>query len=84
MEKCKCIVSKLAFVLVIVGALNWGLVGVGMFMGVAGGYNLVSMIFGSMPMVQAVVYVLVGVAAVVKLIGCKCAKCKACMAESAK
>ena len=45
------------FWLVIVGALNWGLVG--LF-----GLNLVNVVFGSMPMVENLVYVLVGVSAV--------------------
>ncbi len=44
-----------SFVLVIVGGLNWLLY--------AFGYNLVSMIFGSMPGVEQAVYVLVGLAA---------------------
>ena len=46
-----------AFLLVIVGALNWGLVGLLDF-------NLVEMLLGSMPMVVQVVYVLVGASAV--------------------
>ena len=36
-----------AWVLVIVGALNWGLVGLGGFLG--GNWNLVNLIFGFMP-----------------------------------
>jgi len=47
----------LALVLVVVGALNWGLVG-------AFNFNLVSAIFGEMSMVARVVYVLVGLSAV--------------------
>ena len=46
-----------AFLLVIVGALNWGLVGLL-------DLNLVEMLLGSMPMVVQVVYVLVGASAV--------------------
>lgn len=46
-----------AFLLVIVGALNWGLVGLLDF-------NLVEMLLGSMPMAVQVVYVLVGASAV--------------------
>lgn len=45
------------YLLVIVGAVNWGLVGLLDF-------NLVNMIFGSWPMVEQVVYILVGVSAV--------------------
>lgn len=53
------IVEMIGMILVIVGALNWGLVGVGMLMG-GTGWNVVNMLLGSMPTVEAVVYVLVG------------------------
>lgn len=46
-----------AFTLAMVGALNWGLVGLLNF-------NLVTTLFGSWPTVERVVYILVGVAAV--------------------
>jgi uncharacterized membrane protein YuzA (DUF378 family) len=49
--------NKIAFVLVIVGALNWGLT--------AFGYNLVDMIFGAGSTIAMVVYVLVGLSALV-------------------
>ena len=42
------------YILVIVGALNWLLYAFGM--------NLVSMIFGFMPILETIVYVLVGLA----------------------
>jgi len=76
-EKCggaKCGVMMTVKCLIIVGALNWGLVGVGMLMG--SDWNVVKMLLGSWPQVEAIVYVLVGVAAVVKMIGCKCSICK--------
>lgn len=57
--------QKLAWILVIVGALNWGLVGVGMYIGM--NLNLVNLIFGSMPALEYLVYILVGVAAVLRL-----------------
>lgn len=78
--KCGCGVGMIAKVLLIVGGLNWGLVGVGMLMN--RGLNLVNMIFGSWPMVEAIVYIVVGVAAIVSIFGCPCAKCKACCAGS--
>lgn len=46
------------FSLVIIGALNWGLVGLFNF-------NLVNLILGSVPAVERLVYVVVGVSAVV-------------------
>lgn len=73
--------GKIAGLLVFVGGLNWGLVGVGMLMGK--NLNLVNMLLGKMPTVEAVVYLLVGVCAIVALIGCKCAKCKSCMVGAA-
>ena len=47
----------LSLVLVIVGGLNWGLVG-------ALNFNLVSTIFGDMSTLSRIVYVLVGLAAI--------------------
>lgn len=46
-----------AFLLVLVGALNWGLVALFSF-------NLVTALVGSMPGVENVVYILVGLSAV--------------------
>ena len=58
-----------AFILLIVGGLNWGLNAFGM--------NLVSMLLGSWPMVEKVVYLLVGASAVYELITHK-DNCKEC------
>lgn len=46
-----------AFSLVVVGALNWGLIALL-------GFNLVSAIVGSWPSLEKLVYILVGVSAV--------------------
>ncbi|MEI8130519.1 MAG: DUF378 domain-containing protein [bacterium] len=46
-----------ALVLVVVGGLNWGLVG-------AFNFNLVSAVFGDMSVLARIVYVLVGLSAV--------------------
>lgn len=51
-------VKILALILVIVGGLNWGLVGLFDF-------DLVAAIFGSMSMLSRIIYVLVGLGAVV-------------------
>jgi len=64
-----------AWILVIVGALNWGLVGLGGFLG--GSWNLVNMILGSWPMLEWLVYVLVGASAVYELVTHK-KNCKQC------
>ena len=49
------IIDWIALVLVIVGAINWGLVGVFKF-------DLVASIFGSMSIISRIVYDLVGLA----------------------
>jgi len=51
------VLDWIALILVVVGALNWGLVG---FFG----WNLVSAIFGDMSALSRVVYALVGLAAI--------------------
>jgi uncharacterized membrane protein YuzA (DUF378 family) len=51
-----------AFVLLVVGGVNWGLVGLGGFMG--SDWNVVHMLLGGMPTLEWLVYVLVGVSAV--------------------
>jgi len=53
----KKIIDWIALVLVIVGGLNWGLVGINR------NWNLVNMIFGSITWLESLVYILVGVAA---------------------
>ncbi|MDE2079295.1 MAG: DUF378 domain-containing protein [Patescibacteria group bacterium] len=54
--------NMIAYVLVIIGGLNWGLEGLGMWLG--GNWNVVNLIFGSMPWLEALVYVLVGLSAI--------------------
>lgn len=51
------IVTKIAYLLVIIGALNWGLVGVFNF-------DLVAMIFGAGSLLSRIVYSLVGLSGV--------------------
>ena len=68
----------IAFVLVVVGGLNWGLMGLGMLMGGAG-WNVVNMLLGAWPMVEQLVYVLVGLSALVLVFTHKgdCRQCNA-------
>ncbi len=82
MKNGKCTLRFIAKILVLVGALNWGLIGLGAFFG--GNWNVVSMLIGSWsPLLEYVVYILVGAAAVYKLVGCKCRICKAGGAQGA-
>lgn len=71
--KCSC--SKVAWILVLVGAINWGLVGLGYFFNAD--WNVVHLLLGNWMWLEAVVYILVGVSAVAKLFGCRCKTCKA-------
>lgn len=57
-----CGACGIACILVTIGALNWGLVGLGWLFGGAD-WNVVHMLLGQWMMVEAIVYVLVGVAA---------------------
>lgn len=56
------VVEKVALVLVVIGGLNWGLVG-------AFNYNLVDSLLGEGSALARIVYVLVGLAALVVLAG---------------
>ena len=67
--------KKLEWILLIVGALNWGLVGLGMLFGGAN-WNLVSLVLGGVPVAESLVYILVGISAVVYLFGKGCKGCK--------
>lgn len=50
-----------AMVLIILGALNWGLVGIGVYMGNQN-WNVIELIFNSWPGMVNLVYVLIGIA----------------------
>lgn len=48
------VIDTLALILVIIGALNWGLIGIFNF-------NLVDTLFGAMSVISKVIYILVGI-----------------------
>lgn len=50
----------IALALVAIGAINWGLVGLAEFVG--GNFNVVGLLLGSSPTIEALVYVAVGLA----------------------
>ncbi|MEK7521813.1 MAG: DUF378 domain-containing protein [Patescibacteria group bacterium] len=60
--------NTIAWWLIIVGGVNWGLVGLGNFLG-AGNLNLVEKILGSFQGASDLVYLLVGLSAVYLLWG---------------
>jgi uncharacterized membrane protein YuzA (DUF378 family) len=59
----------LSCVLIVVGALNWGLVGLGALVS-SSDWNVVHMLLGSWPAVESIVYVLVGLAGLHHLVSC--------------
>lgn len=64
-----CGIHRAAWVLVLVGAVNWGLVGLFDF-------NLVEAILGQWDVVMRIVYVLVGLSAIAMLAMSSCKACK--------
>lgn len=48
------VIDKIALVLIIIGAINWGLIGIFEF-------DLVAAIFGNMSVVSRIIYSLVGI-----------------------
>ncbi|MDE6874837.1 MAG: DUF378 domain-containing protein [Lachnospiraceae bacterium] len=51
------VVDTIALILILIGAINWGLIGFFSF-------DLVRVIFGNMSVISRVVYALVGIAAI--------------------
>ena len=48
------VIDVIALVLIIIGAINWGLIGIFNF-------NLVDAIFGAMSVISKIIYILVGI-----------------------
>ena len=65
----------IAFLLVIIGALNWGLVAIGNWAG--SNWNVVNLLVGAWPTLENLVYLLVGVSALLIGFGHK-ADCRTC------
>jgi len=71
--------------LLVVGGLNWGLSGLGYLLDM--NLNVVNLLLGSWPVVEAIVYLVVGIAALAFLIGmfaCKHCCGSACKTEEGK
>ena len=54
------IVDKIALALIIIGAINWGLIGLFNF-------NLVEMIFGTGSLLSQIIYILVGITGLINI-----------------
>ena len=73
------ILHMIAFILVIIGGLNWGLVGLGWIVGGGANWNVVELLLGAGSTLSGIVYILVGLSAV--WLGVTHKKdCKACSA----
>lgn len=59
--------DMLAKILLVIGGLNWGLVGLRSFGGVNYGWDVVALILGGIPWLAAIVYILVGLSALYAL-----------------
>ncbi len=72
------ILHIIAFILVVVGGLNWGLTGLSMLIYNTMDWNIVHMVLSSSMQLEAVVYVLVGLSAIWLVVTHK-GECKVCM-----
>lgn len=72
-------VHRIAFILVIIGGLNLGLVGVGSYMG--GNWNVVNLLLGSWVWLENLVYALVGLSALALIFDHK-GTCRMCGVNS--
>jgi len=64
---------KTAFILVIIGALNWGLIAIGYYMGQD--WNVVNLLLGPWAWLEYLVYLLVGLSALLIVFSKKCWNC---------
>lgn len=53
-------VQKIALAFTIIGAINWGLVGIFDF-------NLVNALFNSMPIIENIIYIIVGICGLINI-----------------
>ena len=54
------IIQKIALVFTIIGAVNWGLIGLFDF-------NLVNMLFGEIEMLEKIIYIIVGICGLINI-----------------
>lgn len=64
-----CSVHKVAWVLLVISGLNWGIIGIA-------NLNVVNLVLGGVPVIERIVYILVGLSALSMFF---CGKCKKCM-----
>jgi len=69
----KSALCKVACWLILIGAINWGLIGVGFFLGKD--LDVVHMVLATLPQVENIVYILIGLAALMKIVKLSGGKC---------
>jgi uncharacterized membrane protein YuzA (DUF378 family) len=74
--------AMLVLILVFIGGLNWGLTGLGMLLGT--NLNVVNLLLGAWPIVEAIVYIIVGLAAIMILVSHLQKKCTMCTCDAPK
>ena len=72
--RCKSTCGTIAYWLIMIGALNMGLVGLGYFFD--GNWNVINLLLGQWIAFEYTVYLLIGISAVVSLFGCKKCSCE--------
>ncbi len=53
-------IQKIALIFTIIGAINWGLIGLFNF-------NLVETVFKTMPIIQTIIYIIVGICGLINI-----------------
>lgn len=76
MRKHKCGWAYWAYILAIIGGINWGLIGIGGFASI--NLNVINLIFGGVPALEWIIYILIGLSAIAMIFGCRCKKCLSC------
>lgn len=74
------VLHSIAFILVIVGGLNWGLVGLEGLVSPDANWNIVNLLLGSWAMLESLVYLLVGLSAILLVVTHK-QDCKHCVSR---
>jgi len=72
--------AMIVMILVIIGGLNLGLTGLGILLDME--LNILNMLLGAWPVVEAIVYLLIGIAAVMMLITHLQKKCPMCTCDT--
>ena len=79
---CKkgCSLACIAKILVLIGGLNWGLIGIGGFVG--SDWNIVNLLLGGVPALEWIIYVLVGLGALKLCFSKSCCSDRKCSGGS--